>query len=324
MKIFMLRAGWISGNLVKAGVAENMSGAYYLCRHAASSASREECVESDFTVATPKKHIQTKGQSKRKILERKLITFPVQCSLMTWKGRTQLLKLAKEYTNNDLDLSFLASKFPVSESGIRKMLRTWKSHHVHSISKTLQHNSNVLNRWTLLSIFLSSFVNGPVEDFIIINEMIKSLPTDSLWILEESKLHLLAYAHGNPTLSFYTEEEKLPANTRDPVTNNGGSFSRLAVDFGDLPRMKNEELMVKLSSQQEIIERNIASFEALKEVREMPFHLPLSDSKSALRFHNHMQQCARLLFMKSRPPLKLPNRVELPFHKSFRVRNFWD
>ncbi|KAA0184261.1 hypothetical protein FBUS_11330 [Fasciolopsis buskii] len=317
MNGFMLRASYAGENLVASNVSKNLTPRCMF------SSMMDDRIESDFTNETPTKHNQVGGQGKRQILERKLLTYPIQSSVLTWKGRIQLLKLAKEYTDNQLDLSFLATQFPVSHAGIQKMMKTWKSHHVHSLSQIIRHNNAVLERWVSLSHFLSLFLNEPTEDFIATDGIMKHLPEDLSWIFEESKMHLLAYAHGNPSLPLYKEEEHLPSIPPSPREDNPGDFGRLAVRFGDPPWMKSKEILARFSSQQETIERHIASFGTLKGVENAPFHLPLTDSESSARFYSHMQLCARLLFRTSKPPLKLPNRVGLSFHKEFRLQNFF-
>ncbi|CAL8082244.1 unnamed protein product [Calicophoron daubneyi] len=263
---------------------------------------------------------------KRKILAKKLLSHTPELSLLTWRGKQQVLYLSRTESTDALDPISLSSNFPVSPDGVGRIVSSGMSKEksespVAWTKSALLYNKATMQNWKLIYCLLSNLRMLKHEvDISNVNKLFDDLPEGLLWVFIQGKLGLLKYSDGNN--KFPTPKE---INFNELVHRRPrriGPFESLAQRFDSNEDNSAGKLYSELATQASEINSFIEIFINIQENEPVRGVIPLTKSPESFHFLESLRHIAAKLGPPTplRKPLTLSNTVNLSFADYFRYK----
>ncbi|KAG5447545.1 hypothetical protein CSKR_101318 [Clonorchis sinensis] len=271
----------------------------------------------DVTEAARRQISKSNYKVKLRTLRRKLLKDETEACVMSWNARRQLLYLLRTYEAEPFDEEFLASVFPITVAGIKKLASNRNEGFQPAMREQhkLRINSAAIERWNLILDCLKSLSKEPAQSVAEVNALIASLPENLLWIFAQSKLHLLKNADGNPDLP--SPQPLDVPEKRKEKEQVPGSFRELVHGFcnGFEPDLQSNQVVL----QSKEIEKCIALFQRIPDSTAVGpvSNQPLSTAQLRSLLHISKLLTRRQVCTK---PLALPNKVNLQFSDTFKYK----
>ncbi|TNN16215.1 zinc finger protein [Schistosoma japonicum] len=133
------------------------------------------------------------------VLQKKYSDNPIELSVLTWRAKIQIISLLNG--DEQFDFEELSNLFPITALGARKLFRSKSPSTFQKsvdIRWLLKHDSQVIERWNHLLLFLKRVLSG--EDNVSESNLHSMIPFGLAWLFTNAKMNLLIHANGNPDL----------------------------------------------------------------------------------------------------------------------------